>query len=157
MGGTNINIASGAIMFQFLGGDAGGFNPADTTPFFVTLGAGTSLTGDPSTTAPTVSGYSTAVATVPMTITRVDMIIAVIGTLGTTETGSLAILVNNTTATTVINNTLAWNIAGTTYSATGLSVALAKDDFFVCKVTPPNWATNPTVTFYVINVYATTH
>lgn len=156
MGGTNLSIAQGSVLYQFLGGDSGGFDPPDTTPFYVVLGAGP-LTSDPSPTAPAAAYVGTPVAIVPTTITRVDLFIAVAGTHGSAETGTMAIRVNNTTDTTVFNNTLQWNAASQSYVATGLSIALAIGDFFTCKFTPPIWATNPIATFYVLSIYGMTH
>lgn len=132
---------------------SGGYSPVGGTPFYMLLNMGV-LGGNPTTVSPTVAAYNIAEASAPLTITRLRMTIVTVGTLGSAETGSLAILVNNTTSNAVLTNTLQWNAVQTNYSATGLSIALNTGDFFVPKITPPaSWATSPVATFYVVTLY----
>lgn len=141
---SGFNRAQQTIIFA--AGDSGGYNPADSTPFY--FGLFYVPTGDPTTTAPTAAGGIAVSMVSPGTIREVYMTIVSGGVLGTTETGTGAIRVNNGTDHTVFNNTLQWNAITQAYSATGLSIPLAAGDFFSFKITPPAWVTNPTVTFY---------
>lgn len=150
-----INALAGQLTLTLGGGDNGGFNPADATAFYFGLTYGGVLQADPVTSAPTVATVSIPSIRAAGTIREVYLSIVVGGTLGTTETGTGAIRVNNGTDTTVFNNTLQWNAISQTYSATGLSIALAVGDFFSFKITPPTWVTNPTVTFYGAQVVIT--
>lgn len=153
-GGSGANPSwqsGGGAPFQFLGGVTGaGYPPADSTPFYVLSGIGV-LGGNPVIVAPTAANYTTPIATVPLTITRIDMLIAVAGTPGSGETGSMAIRVNDTTDTVVFNNNLVWTSSLTYLSVVNVSIPAGQ--FFIPKITPPAWATNPTGTFYVIDVY----
>lgn len=78
------------------------------------------------------------------TITRVDvgLFIASGGTLGTTETSTLSLRLNDTTDTT-LSAVMNCSARETYYNVTGLSVAVAAGDFIEFKWVTPTWATNP--------------
>lgn len=140
--------------FHFISGDSGGYNPTDATAFYTGLVTGI-LQVDPITTAPSAGSGQYPTALVHATVREVYLSIVVLGTLGTTETGTGAIRVNNGTDNTVFNNTLQWNSASQIYSNTALAIPLSPGDFFSLKITPPTWATNPTTTHYIARVVVT--
>lgn len=122
--------------------------PADNVDHFL------NLYGTATTTAPTSASGTTPIMRAAGTIVACYFFVGVTGTNGSAETGNLLIRVNNTTDTTVINNTVVWNVgsAGASHSNTGLSIQLAVNDYFTVKVDPPTWATNPTNVFYIAQV-----
>ena len=128
-----------------------GFSPTDNTNHY------TGSVGAPSNTAATAASVTTQIVEVPYTIREIYLLIVPGGTNGTSETGTGSIWVNNTTDNVVFNNTLTWDggAAGTSYSATGLSIALASGDFWQFKFDPPTWVTNPTSVFYIVQVIVT--
>lgn len=160
-GATAPEWASGVIPIgpiQFISGDSGGGPALDNTNYYLALNVGTILTVDATAIAPTSGGLVTPIARAAMTITDVYLTIVNAVTSASTETGTGAILVNNTTATTVFNNTLQWSGTPTTinaYSATGLSIPLAAGDFWTFRIAVPNMATNPTNVWYAATIYGT--
>lgn len=148
----NLPTSIGLTEWMFVGGDAGGYNPADTTPFYLSLNIGP-LTGDPSTTAATVANATIPNARVACRIIAAYIDVYVISTLGSAETGTAAIRVNNTTDTT-ISSSVQWTAVAQSYNNTGLNIALAVGDYFQIKIIPPAWATNPISTFYICRVIA---
>lgn len=75
----------------------------------------------------------------------------VLGTLGTNETSSLSVRVNNTTDT-LVSNALVFNSATfTAFDNDALDIALAAGDRFEFVLDPANFATNPTSAALVIN------
>lgn len=148
--------APGGGSYLFCNGVAGtGYIVVDATPFYLGLAMGT-IVANPATTAPTAADAIYPIVRCPMTITDAYLTIVVGGTLGTTETGTGALLVNNSVATTVFNNNLQWNAVTQRYSATGLTIALAPGDYFTFRITPPTLVTNPTGTFYALQLVYTT-
>lgn len=76
-------------------------------------------------------------------LTRVELIMYNnAGTLGTTETSTIAILLNGTTATTV--SATIDNSATQYYNISGLSVTVVAGDYIELRWTTPTWSTNPT-------------
>lgn len=146
--------APGGGGWMFCGGDSGGYNPADTTPYYWGLSLGL-LTGDPTTTAPTAAAVNIPIVRVPMTITDVYLLTSA-QVVGSTETGTFALRINNTTDQVIFNNVVQWNAAIQAYTANNLTIALAPGDFFCPKITPPAWGTNPTGTFHVVHCIYTT-
>ena len=67
----------------------------------------------------------------------------VLTTLGTTETSSIFIRVNNTTDT-LISNAVINNATNTQVSNTSLNLAVSAGSYFNIKWTAPAWVTNPT-------------
>ncbi len=75
-------------------------------------------------------------------------IIMVSGVVGSAETSSMYIRVNNTTDN-LISNSVVNNATTTTVNATGLSVAVTTTDYIEIKWVAPTWVTtNPTTVFY---------
>lgn len=64
------------------------------------------------------------------------------GTVGTTETSTLSIRLNNTTDTTV-SSAVVLDTGVHDYSNTSLSIAVAAGDYIQLKLLTPTWATNP--------------
>lgn len=113
---------------------AANFNPADAGTYYQGMSGAT-----PSTTA--------AVHVVPIpvagTITNIRLEIAVAGTLGSSETSTVSLRLNNTTDTT-ITAAGAYTAARQAYSA-NVSITVAAGDYFQIKIAAPTWATtNPT-------------
>jgi hypothetical protein len=141
-----------SVPFFFGNGLGAGFAPTDNTNHY--LGAA----ANPTNTAPTAANSVNAVKMRRAgTITDVHFGILVAGTNGSAETGSLMIRVNDTTDYTIFNNTIAWNVGAvfTAHDATSLTHALASGDYWVVKLDPPTWATNPTAVFYFCQVVVT--
>lgn len=147
---TNLGVAPAQDTFIFGTLLSSFAAPVDNTNHFLPIGTIATAT------APT-AGPIVALARRAGTITDVRFAMLVSGTNGSGETGSLIIRVNDTTDTTVVNNTLVWNTGATltNYTATGLTIALAAGDYFIPKIDPPTWATNPTNVFYLCQVTVT--
>jgi hypothetical protein len=77
------------------------------------------------------------------TIKRIDVEIVNGGVLGTSETSTMSFRLNDTTDTT-ISSSITTNLAGQTFTNSGLSIAVTAGDFFEIKWVTPSWATNPT-------------
>jgi len=80
------------------------------------------------------------------TITAVDVYIAVAGTLGTTETSTLSLRLNNTTDTT-ISTVMTMDANPYHELKTGLGIAIAAGDYVEFKWVTPAWVTNPTTLY----------
>jgi hypothetical protein len=79
--------------------------------------------------------------------------VRVAGTIGTGESGTLAIRKNNTTDYTISTGVL-MNAANVYVQATGLSGAsFVSGDYFELKFTTPTWATNPTNVNLIVALY----
>jgi hypothetical protein len=79
--------------------------------------------------------------------------VRVAGTIGTGESGTLAIRKNNTTDFTISAGVL-MNAANVYVQATGLSGAsFVSGDYFELKFTAPTWATNPTNVNLIVALY----
>ena len=77
------------------------------------------------------------------TITKCYLSVVTAGTLGTTETSTLSIRLNNTSDTTVTSS-LANDALTIGYSNTALSIAVVAGDYIQLKWVTPAWVTNPT-------------
>lgn len=90
------------------------------------------------------------------TITRIDVIVGNnAGTQGSSENGTLYLRLNNTTDTT-LSSTFQIDQASSAselYSFTGLSIAVAVDDYVEFKFTTPTWVTNPTNVIFDFDIY----
>lgn len=127
--------------FPFAAGDTGGYAVPDNVPHYV--GMFFSPTADPTIVAPTAAAAQWPLMKKAGTIRAIYFGI-ISAPVGTAETGTLAVRVNNGTDTVVFNNTLQWNATTTNYSDANLNIKLAVNDFFSLKVTPPvNFVTNP--------------
>lgn len=109
------------------------FTPADAGTYYQGMSGAA-----PSTSA--------AVHVVPIpvagTITNIRLEIAVAGTLGSSETSTVSLRLNNTTDTT-ITAAGAYTAARQAYSA-DVSITVAAGDYFQIKIAAPTWVTNPT-------------
>lgn len=129
-----VNAASGAA------------NPADAN--FLYYGALTTHT------ASAVAGSSAAIARlyIPQDgrIIEARTTIYVAATAGSTETGTIAIRVDNTTDH-VIHDPVSWDVSTTAvkhYENAALSIDVTSTQYVMLKVTCPTWATNPTTVFF---------
>ena len=77
------------------------------------------------------------------TITAAYVVFDNSGTLATTETGTIAIRLNNTTDYS-ISASVTNDVRPTVYNNTGLSIAVSAGDYIELKWTTPTYATNPT-------------
>ena len=113
----------------------GTYNPVDGNTAYMALGG--AISGS--------SGGVTRVYTMPsaITIKAAYGVVNIAGTLGSSQNVSVYIRVNNTTDT-AITTTSQWTANPTTFSNTGLSLALSAGDFIVIKLVFPTWTTNPT-------------
>ena len=141
MSRTSATRSRSLIPLDFLWtGDAGGFNPADSTTYFSGMFAGV----DPSTSETGVR------LTVPFNcIVRAATITTFVGgTVGSGESSTFAIRANAATDST-LSSSITFNAANNTvFNVTGLAISLTKGDQLQLKVTTPAWVTNPTVVLY---------
>lgn len=77
-------------------------------------------------------------------VTRVDLWSAVAGTLGSTESVTLAFRLNDTTDTSLSTSIQYTAIKNGHVAFSGLNVTVAAGDFFEFKQIAPNWVTKPT-------------
>lgn len=89
------------------------------------------------------------------TITVVQLALHVTGTLGTTETSTMSLRLNNTTDTT-ISSAVRCDAATAIYTAS-ISVAVLTTDYIEMKWATPagGWATNPTNVIWHASIYIT--
>lgn len=149
---TTLGVAPVSITYLFGNALGSGQAPVDNTNYYMGVAM------NPGTTAPSSGNLTTAPRMRKAgTITDVEFNVVVAGTNGSAETGSIFIRVNDTTDTVIFNNTIAWNVGsgGGVHQASGLSIALAVNDFWTVKIDPPTWATNPTAVFYACHVTVT--
>lgn len=106
--------------------------PVDATTYWCTAGFG-------STTNETNGRFYITIAG---TITAIYILAAAAGTIGTTETSTVSLRLNNTTDT-VLSSSVVFDTGAHNYNATGLSIAVAVGDFIGIKTLVPAWATNP--------------
>lgn len=122
------------------------FNPADSTTRYIPWG------GSIVTTNNVISSkYYIPAAT---TITKAYGVVSIAGTLGSAQNVAIYIRVNNTTDT-AITTTSQWTANPTTFSNTGLSLALNAGDFIEIKLVYPAWTTNPTTCLISCQLYGT--
>ena len=110
-------------------------SPADGTTYYF----GSNVVATLNTTAGRARIYIPAAGT----IDACYLFLTTTGTLGSSETSTISIRLNNTTDTTVSAAVLA-NEAVTAFSNNGLSIAVVAGDYIEMKWVTPTWATNPT-------------
>lgn len=88
------------------------------------------------------------------TITKIYGSCTVSGTLGTTESCTIALRLNNSTETN-ITTTLQLSAASNPFSNTGLSIAVSAGDYFGIKFIGPTFATNPLQVSATISILVT--
>ena len=148
-GGTTITNGSGSITVTTKGyalqaSSSADLSPADGLVYYI----GNYPSIAPSTTADRRRIY------IPIsgTITVAYVVFWNSNVLGTGETSTIAIRVNNTTDTTISSSVV--NDAITTIgSATGLAIAVTQGDYIELKWTCPTWATNPTDVRIAATIY----
>lgn len=141
-GGANTDLTndgSGNLSWQLDNGyclqfSGGQFNPNDATTYYFGIN-------------PQSSGVTDGVNRIYIpragTITACYLVFDNSGTLGTTETSTLSIRLNNTTDYTV-SSSVANNVRPTVYNNTALNIAVAAGDYIELKWACPTWSTNPT-------------
>jgi hypothetical protein len=126
-----VENAGGYALMMFLGNSA---SPADATTYYFT---------------PVLGNLPTVAASVKMRIPRAGVIrkVYIDGncTVGTSETSTMSIRLNDTTDTT-ITSAAAFNATPFAFSNTAMTVTVSAGDYITVKwVTPsPGWVTNPT-------------
>lgn len=85
------------------------------------------------------------------TITRAEINISTDGTLGTNETSSLYLRLNNTTDY-LLSNTISHNSQVYKLSKTGLNIPIVNTDNLVLKFLTPTWTTNPTSVYFSVTL-----
>ena len=111
------------------------FNPSDATTYY--FGAFGDLA--PSTTAASQRIY------IPRAgfLTYASLFINVAGTLGTNETSTVSVRLNNTTDTT-LSSAVTCDAVAQEFHVTDLGITVAQGDYVELKWITPTWATNPT-------------
>jgi len=119
-----------------------GHNPADSTTYFIgNIPA-----------APTVTAGAPYRVYFPRSgrIRKIAVIGAVFGTLGSGETGTVSLEINNTTSYQITNQ-FTWSAiiqsTGSVFEDDTAPV-IEQNDYFQVRVDTPAWATNPTSVIY---------
>jgi hypothetical protein len=140
---TTFNQKSGVFMHRIA---PTAFNPLDATNYYA---GDLSASLDWGTTAAARRHYVAA----SFELIAASIMVRVAGTIGTGESGTLAIRKNNTTDYTISTGVL-MNAANVYVQATGLSGAsFVSGDYFELKFTTPTWATNPTNVNLIVALY----
>ena len=128
------NTFSGYQGYALSGGTAGTFNPADSTSYFI----GTI------TTVPTTFSQRRKVY-IPKagTITKIQVAFINASTVGSNETSTVYIRLNNTTETQIDNTIDLSQVAGHFTGVKTVSIPVVEGDFFEIKWVTPAWVTNP--------------
>ncbi len=140
---TTFNQKSGVFMHRIA---PTAFNPLDATIYYA---GDLSASLDWGTTAAARRHYVAA----SFELIAASIMVRVAGTIGSGESGTLAIRKNNTTDFTISTGVL-MNAANVYVQATGLSGAsFVSGDYFELKFTAPTWATNPTNVNLIVALY----
>jgi len=140
---TTFNQKSGVFMHRIA---PTAFNPLDATTYYA---GDLSASLDWGTTAAARRHYVAA----SFQLIAASIMVRVAGTIGSGESGTLAIRKNNTTDYTISTGVL-MNAANVYVQATGLSGAsFVSGDYFELKFTTPTWATNPTNVNLIVALY----
>ena len=140
---TTFNQKSGVFMHRIA---PTAFNPLDATNYYA---GDLSASLDWGTTAAARRHYVAA----SFELIAASIMVRIAGTIGSGESGTLAIRKNNTTDYTISTGVL-MNAANVYVQATGLSGAsFVSGDYFELKFTAPTWATNPTNLFLIVALY----
>jgi hypothetical protein len=141
MDGPKVTKSSGYALTLEAGAS---FNPVDATTYFAgslsALGAGT--------TAAERRVYIPR----PGVIQVAYLYFLTAGTLGSSETSSISIRVNDTTDY-LITNAVALDARSKALNNSGMSVGVQAGDYVELKWVTPTWVTNPTTVRYTANLF----
>lgn len=98
------------------------------------------------------TGLNNIYVSQPGIITRAYIYQVITGTLGSAQTSSIYIRLNNTTDT-LITSSFIQNAALSAFSNTSLSITVAAGDFIEVKWVCPTWTTTPTNVFPNFQIY----
>lgn len=113
----------------------GGFNPADSTTYYLVNASGLNTLSN--------GAKSRFQITRTATITACYALVTVQGVLGSSENVTLQIFVNGSSSTNV-STTWQWTATSNNISNTGLSISVSAGDYVQVRYTTPAWVTNPT-------------
>lgn len=133
---------SGKIGYTLQFSHNNAINPLDTTTYYI------GVNGLPNI----AEGVSRAYIPKSGTIKSCYIHIANGGVLGSGETSTISIRVNNTTDTTV-SSVITTNSTVQVFSNTNLSIPISAGDYIELKLVTPSWATNPTSVQFTCVVY----
>lgn len=120
-------------------------NPTDAQTIYQGLAGPISTTADVYTVPIPVAG----------TIIRIQLEVAVGGTLGTGETATVSLLLNNAT-TVAISSAVTFTAARQQFNSGAVSQAVAVGDRFQIRCVNPTWVTNPTGVVLTASVFIRT-
>jgi len=143
-GPTGPSGADGTSNYVIQAGSGVNLSPADATTYYT----GCFNAQAPTTTADRTRCYIPKTGTVKV----IYGVIWVATTLGSSETSTINFRLNNTTDTAISSSVVA-NAVTTTFSNTGLSIAVTAGNYFELKWVCPTWATNPTAVRVAAMVY----
>jgi hypothetical protein len=118
-------------------------SPADATTYYLGSLYGSAL-------HTTATGSATYIPR-DGTITSIQLWVRVAGTLGSAETSTMSLRLNNTTDTTISTGVLCNAIAQ--HLAATVSVAVTTADYIEIKWVSPTFATNPTNVTFHLSIY----
>jgi hypothetical protein len=137
-----IENAGGYVLYGYFGN---ALDPADATTYYFSP-------------YPAYSSLATTAANHKIRIPRAGVIRrvyiegVVVTTLGTSETSTISIRLNDTTDTTIVS-TLALNASPLSYSNTSMSITVAQGDWITVKWATPTWVTNPVDVYMVATIW----
>jgi hypothetical protein len=142
--GNPVIHKGGSGMGYVLMGSHASFSYLDATTYYF----GQPFTADPTTTAQNRKIFIPKAGV----IKRIDVIAFLTGTLGTTETSTMSIRLNDTTDTTIVT-TINLSTAFSSYVNSALNIAVAAGDYVEFKFVTPTWVTNPVGTRITGQIY----
>jgi len=133
--------------YSFVSG--GSLNPVDGTLYYFSSVSGAALT-----TSTGVPQSLSIFIPVTGTLNLASLSVWVQGTLGSAETATASIRLNNS-ADTTISSSVTYTAIQNTFSNASLGLAVTAGDYIWIKIQEPTWSTNPTNTthFATISVF----
>lgn len=130
---------------------AGAFNPADATPYYF---------GNLSSLAMSGNRYFRVNVPYACTLIGYDFQVFSNGVIGSSESATLSVVVNNS-STITLNSSVSYTNNNTpaavngffSLSGTGLTTSLSAGDYLFGQLTTPTWGTNPTSIVHSITLY----
>lgn len=140
---NGVNVALGTAGYALIFGMVAPLSMADSTTYYFTLTADA---------APVSVTYNNVKIAIPKTgiLRRFDILVRVAGALGSAETVSHFVRINDTTDVGQID--CSYNVAAQNFSAV-INQAVTAGDFVAIKVVTPAWVTNPTTVRNVATIY----